>query len=74
MSRTARLLAAAGLTALLSGTAAVAVTTGTSGVGWDSVQAATAPGGVGWDSVRAAGPQGLGWDSAATGKSGIAWD
>ncbi|MFJ3878201.1 hypothetical protein ACIPW5_12145 [Streptomyces sp. NPDC090077] len=74
MSRTARLIAAAGLTALLSCTAAVAVTAGPSGVGWDSVEAATAPGGVAWDSVRAAGPQGVGWDSAATDKRGVAWD
>ncbi|WP_405980795.1 hypothetical protein [Streptomyces sp. NBC_00158] len=60
MSRTARLLAAAGLTALLSCTAAVAV--------------ATTPGTIGWDSVRAAGPQTIGWDSAAADKRTIGWD
>ncbi|EFL14989.1 hypothetical protein [Streptomyces sp. C] len=74
MSRTARLIAAAGLTALLSCTAAVAVTAGPGGIGWDSVRAATSPSGIGWDSVRAAGPQGIGWDSAAADKRGIGWD
>ncbi|MGE7388083.1 hypothetical protein ACQKM2_21690 [Streptomyces sp. NPDC004126] len=74
MSRTARLIAAAGLTALLSCTAAVAVTTGPGRIGWDSVQAATAPGEIGWDSVRAADPQGIGWDSAAADKRRIGWD
>ncbi|MCX5378473.1 hypothetical protein [Streptomyces sp. NBC_00091] len=78
MSRTARLIAAAGLTALLSCTAAaVAVTTAPGTIGWDSVQAATAPGTIGWDSVRAAGPatpKTIGWDSAATDKGTIGWD
>ncbi|MFF5704375.1 hypothetical protein ACFY7H_18015 [Streptomyces sp. NPDC012794] len=74
MSRTARLIAAAGLTALLSCTAAVAVTAGPGTIGWDSVRAATAPGTIGWDSVRAAGPGTIGWDSASTDERTIGWD
>ncbi|GAA3381547.1 hypothetical protein [Streptomyces racemochromogenes] len=72
MSRTARLIAAAGLTALLSCTAAV--TTGPEIIGWDSVQAATAPGIIGWDSVRAASPLAVGVGSATTDKRIIGWD
>ncbi|MFE1557296.1 hypothetical protein ACFW6V_20235 [Streptomyces sp. NPDC058734] len=66
MSRTARLIAAAGLTALLSCTAAVsAVTAGPGHIVWDSVQAATAPGHIVWDSVQAAGPRATGPASVA---------
>ncbi|MDD9382873.1 hypothetical protein M8Z33_40790 [Streptomyces sp. ZAF1911] len=64
MSRTAHLLAAAGLTALLTATAAVAsVSTG-------------GPGVIGWDTVQAAGAntQVIGWDSAPADLQVIGWD
>ncbi|MFD5146607.1 hypothetical protein [Streptomyces sp. NPDC058401] len=59
-----RLLAAAGLTVLLSATAAVA-----------SV-ATAGPGVIGWDSVQAAGvgAQVIGWDSAPADRQVIGWD
>ncbi|ANW17979.1 hypothetical protein [Streptomyces clavuligerus] len=64
MSRTARLISAAGVTALLSlGLVTVA-------------EAPGAPGVIGWDSVRAAGagPAVIGWDSAPADKRVIGWD
>ncbi|MFJ4779290.1 hypothetical protein [Streptomyces sp. NPDC088762] len=65
MSRTAHLLAAAGLTALLSATVAF------------TAQPTGGPGVIGWDTVRAAGPGVIGWDAvdaAGTGSQVISWD
>ncbi|MFF1411406.1 hypothetical protein ACFVX6_16720 [Streptomyces sp. NPDC058289] len=64
MFRSVHLLAAAGLTVLLSATAAVASVT-TSG-----------PDVIGWDTVRAAGAntQVIGWDSAPADMQVIGWD
>lgn len=64
MSRSLCVLAATGLTLLLSATAAVAsvTTDGTGVIGWDSVQAAGVGAQViGWDSVPAD-LQVIGWD------------
>ncbi|MEU7555512.1 hypothetical protein AB0B01_24770 [Streptomyces sp. NPDC044571] len=64
MSRTTHLIAAAGLTALLSvGAAAVVAPSAGSGV-------------IGWDSYHAVatGAPVIGWDSAAADKRVIGWD
>ncbi|MEW1636746.1 hypothetical protein AB0469_22040 [Streptomyces sp. NPDC093801] len=66
MSRTARLAAAAVLTALLSATATATATAVEHG-----------PGVIGWDSVRASAPataKVIGWDSAPMDKKVIGWD